>query len=106
MVDNFETAIKRDGKNKGYIVAFSFGRGAYEEAARVKGKDGLTIVLLTVADLLKGKADLVMPDTGLFGADLPMPDPRSSETRPSIEELIASESGESLGMVAEASESY
>ena len=34
VVDNFETAVERGGRSKGYIVALSFGRGAYEEAAR------------------------------------------------------------------------
>jgi hypothetical protein len=94
VVDNFETAVKRGGKTKGYIVAFSFGRGAYEEAARVKGADGLTIELLRVADLLEGKADLVTPETGLFGGDIPLPEPRAPEARPSIEELVASDAGE------------
>jgi DNA modification methylase len=95
VVDNFETAVKRGSKSKGYIVAFSFGKGAHEEAARVKGADGLTIELLTVADLLEGKADLVTPETGLFGADVPLPEPRSPEARPTIEELVASDTGES-----------
>jgi hypothetical protein len=36
----------------GYIIAFSFGKGAYEEVARVK-KDGLFIELLTVDKLLE-----------------------------------------------------
>jgi len=93
VVDNFETAVKRAGKNKGYIVAFSFGKGAYEEAARVKGAAGLTIELLTVADLLEGKADLVTPDAGLFGPDLPLPAARGAESRPSAEELLASDGG-------------
>jgi DNA modification methylase len=93
IVDNFETALKRAGKDKGYIVAFSFGKGAYEEAARVKGADGLTVVLLTVADLLEGKADLVTPETGLFGGDVPMPEPRPPEVRPSVDVLIASNKG-------------
>ncbi len=31
VVDNFETAVKRGGKTVGYIVAFSFGKGAYEK---------------------------------------------------------------------------
>jgi len=35
----------------GYIIAFSFGKGAYEEVARVK-KNGLHIELLTVDELL------------------------------------------------------
>jgi len=73
VVDNFETAVKRSGKEKGYIVAFSFGKGAYEEAARVKAADGLVIVLLTVADLMAGRVDLVTPDAGLFATEEPEP---------------------------------
>lgn len=106
VVDLFETALKRSGKNKGYIVAFSFGKGAHEEAARAKGAEGLTIELLKVADLLQGKADLVMPETGVFGTDVPIPEPRSPDARPSVEELIASESGKELGKVAETGERY
>jgi DNA modification methylase len=52
IVDNFETAIRRDGKDKGYIVAFSFGRGAYEEAARARS-EGLEIGLVNVRTLLE-----------------------------------------------------
>ena len=51
IVDNFETALQRAGYKKGYIVAFSFSRGAYEEVARAQ-KDGLFIDLLTVDKLL------------------------------------------------------
>ena len=59
VIDNFETAIKRYYKTqtkemKGYIVAFSFGKGAYEEVARVK-KEGLEIKLVTVQDILDRK---------------------------------------------------
>jgi hypothetical protein len=91
VVDNFETAVKRNGKAKGYIVAFSFGKGAYEEAARVRGAEGLTIELLKVADLLEGKADLVTPESGLFGAEAPLPQPRPAEARPSVDELVESD---------------
>lgn len=54
VVDNFETALKRANYDKGYIVAFSFGKGACEEVARVK-KEGLIIKLVPVEDLLLGK---------------------------------------------------
>lgn len=52
-VDNFETAIRRAGKDKGIIVAFSFGKGAYEEAARAKLHDGLEIELKTVEEIMR-----------------------------------------------------
>ncbi len=54
VVDNFETALKRAKYAKGYIVAFSFGKGACEEAARIK-KEGLDIHLVNVDDLLHGE---------------------------------------------------
>ncbi|MHB8279340.1 MAG: DNA methyltransferase [Candidatus Humimicrobiaceae bacterium] len=51
VVDNFETALQRNKKDKGFIIALSFGKGAYEEAARIK-KEGLFIDLLVVDKLL------------------------------------------------------
>ena len=53
VVDNFETAIRRQGKKAGMIVAFSFGKGANEEKARAKRKEGLEIELKEVEELLK-----------------------------------------------------
>ena len=57
IIDNFETAMKRFNKKKGYIVAFSFGKGAHEEVARVKNKEGIEIILRTVQELLEGKIE-------------------------------------------------
>lgn len=58
VVDNFETALRRYYKTKkemvGYIVAFSFTSGAYEEVARVK-KEGMQIELVKVQDILDKK---------------------------------------------------
>ena len=54
VVDNFETAMQRIKKDKGYIIAFSFGKGAYEETARAKHK-WIHIELLTVDRLLEFK---------------------------------------------------
>jgi len=53
VVDNFETAIQRREKTKGVIVAFSFGKGAYEEVARAKQESGLEIILKTVEEILE-----------------------------------------------------
>ncbi|MGI8551753.1 MAG: DNA methyltransferase [Dehalococcoidia bacterium] len=92
VVDNFETAIERNGKTKGYIVAFSFGKGAHEEAARVKGTKGLNIELLTVAEVLADNSRLVTPMGQMF-AEIPLPPPRAADARPTVEELI--KSGES-----------
>jgi DNA modification methylase len=52
VIDNFETAMQRIKKDRGYIIAFSFGKGAYEEVAEAKQR-GLHIDLLTVDKLLE-----------------------------------------------------
>jgi hypothetical protein len=49
--------MRRMNKKKGYVVAFSFGRGAVEEAARAKNQEGLEIILRTVNDLIDGKIE-------------------------------------------------
>jgi DNA modification methylase len=90
VVDGFQTAIERSGKKKGYIVAFSFTRGAYEEAARVKSTKALDIVLIRVSDLLE-RRDLVTPDPGLLMPELPITEARPPDARPSVDELIASD---------------
>jgi len=56
VIDNFETAIRRYYKEQkkemtGYVIAFSFGKGAYEEVARIK-KEGIKINLITVQNIL------------------------------------------------------
>ena len=57
VVDNFETALSRGKFSRGFIVAFSFSKGAYEEAARAKS-GGLEIRLIKVEDLLLGKVKI------------------------------------------------
>lgn len=52
-MDNFETAIRRAKKTKGMVVAFSFGKGAQEEVARVKNAEGLDITLKTTTELME-----------------------------------------------------
>lgn len=41
VVDNFQTAMRRGSHTKGYIVAFSFTRGARAEVARARWHDDL-----------------------------------------------------------------
>jgi DNA modification methylase len=53
VIDNFETAMRRRKAKKGVLVAFSFGKGAYEEIARAKLHDGLEIKALTVREILQ-----------------------------------------------------
>jgi len=57
VVDNFETALSRGKFEKGFIVAFSFTKGAHEEAARVKS-EGVEIKLIEAEDLLLGKVKI------------------------------------------------
>lgn len=105
-VDNFETAIRRAEKHKGFIVAFSFGKGAVEEAARSKGTDAEVYLvkvedLLRVADLLEAaEINNVQPDLtaeapdllGLFegvGGQARKPWPPERPRKRSSKELIA-----------------
>ena len=55
VIDNFETAIRRRKQAKGMIVAFSFGKGAFEEIARAQLHDNIEIQALTVKELLKNQ---------------------------------------------------
>lgn len=92
VVDNFETAIERNSSTKGIVVAFSFTRGAHEEAARVKASKGLEIELTTVQELLSTDgANLVTPQLSMLATELPLPEPRPAGTRPTPAELIASD---------------
>lgn len=52
-LDKFETAVERTEHVTGYMVAFSFTRGAFEETARARRKRGLDIKLVTVDDVLR-----------------------------------------------------
>lgn len=59
VVDKFETALKRKKYKKGYIVAFSFTKGVYEEVARLKNQEELEIKLIKVENLLHKKKSLL-----------------------------------------------
>lgn len=63
VIDNFLSAVQRNDKklfeknkdeNKpiGFIIAFSFGKGAIEEVARLKNKDDIIIKLITVEEII------------------------------------------------------
>ena len=56
-MDNFETAVRRAEKDKGYIIGFSFTKGAYEEAARARG-EGLEIALIELEALFAAGRDV------------------------------------------------
>lgn len=63
VVDNFLSAVQRfdkklfdkniaEQKPIGYIIAFTFGRGAIEEVARLKNKENQIIKLVTVEEII------------------------------------------------------
>jgi DNA modification methylase len=53
-IDKFETALRREKKKEGLVVAFEFGKLANEEVARVKNskEESLNITLVTVKELI------------------------------------------------------
>jgi DNA modification methylase len=80
VIDNFQSACKRfdvklfekqiaDGKPIGVIIAFSFGKGAIQEVARLKNHDGVIIELITVENIVpiakKPKLTLMCNDLGM-----------------------------------------
>lgn len=100
VLDAFQTAVEREGKNRGVIVAFSFTKGAREEAARVKAQKGVKIELLTVPEILRARGELRIPDideilpqpsldsTTFLG--LPLPASRKKSQRPTASRLVKS----------------
>ncbi len=92
VVDNFETAIRREGYDSGYVIAFSFTKGAVEEAARAR-RDGLNIRLVKVTEvlLMTKRAEPLPSDLGPLpeGDVLPLPT-RRPEDLPRAEELVES----------------
>ncbi|MDR2438843.1 MAG: hypothetical protein LBE12_05680 [Planctomycetaceae bacterium] len=63
VIDNFKSAAERNDKKLfdhnrkeskpvGYIISFSFGKGAVEEAARLKIKENIIIKLVTVDEIV------------------------------------------------------
>jgi len=94
VVDNFETAMRRAKYSVGYIVAFSFTRGAVEEIARAK-TDGLNIRLIRVKELLlmvkRPGNPLAKLGPQPDGDVLPLPPMRKSSDLPSVEQLVESD---------------
>jgi DNA modification methylase len=93
VVDNFETAVERAGKDKGYIVAFSFTKNAREEVARVRWDKHLEISLVTVKQLLVPEVERRIPHFPEIASvlDLPLPPSRPKGARPTASELIKSD---------------
>jgi DNA modification methylase len=86
VIDNFETAVERAGNAKGYVIAFSFTKGAREEAARVRNEKGLQIELVEVARLVPESPQKRTPQI----EDL-FPVHRPKNSRPSVRDLIKSD---------------
>lgn len=92
VVDNFETAIRRAGHTTGYIIAFSFTRGAAEEVARARS-EGLDIKLVKVTEVLlqvKRPSGKLGPQPGTV-EELPLPPMRKPKDMPTAEELVESD---------------
>jgi DNA modification methylase len=94
VVDSLVAALHREKADTGYIIAFSFSRGAHEEVARVKKDGGIDIRLLTVKQVLIS----VRRDTAprAFGPQpdanvVPLPSIRKRDELPTAEELVASD---------------
>lgn len=103
VVDNFETAVRRAKHDTGYIVAFSFTKDAFEEAARAKAEDGLNITLVKVAEVMLLRKRPGNPPRSLSGivpaASVPKPPPSIPKAthRASAEQLVASDRGSAVG---------
>jgi len=52
-IDSFETAIRRDGRSKGYFVAFDFSNEAITEIKRLDKEGDIEIIPVKVNQLLK-----------------------------------------------------
>lgn len=52
-IDSFETAIKRDGRRKGYFIAFDFTQDAIKEIQRLDKEGEIEIIPITVKYLLR-----------------------------------------------------
>lgn len=93
VVDNFETAMRRGNYDTGYIMAFSFTRGAVEEVARAK-HDGLNIKLVRVKEILLLKRRESVPRNlgpQPEGEIIPLPPTREKSDLPSVEQLVKSD---------------
>lgn len=57
-IDKFETAMRRDKRNIGFFVALSYSRHALREIERFKREEMLTIIPLTVQQIIDEETDL------------------------------------------------
>lgn len=52
-IENFEVAMKRDGRDRGIFVGFDFSRDAEKEIRRVEREEGLEIETIKIAEILE-----------------------------------------------------
>ena len=52
VIDNFQSAMRRQGKEKGFIIGLSFGSGAVKEVHRLKNSENIEIVLVTLQEVM------------------------------------------------------
>jgi len=52
-IDSFETAIRRDGRRKGYFVSFDFTKDAIKEIKRLDKEGEIEIIPIIVKELLR-----------------------------------------------------
>ena len=52
-IDSFETAIRRDCRQKGYFISFDFTKGAITEIKRLDKIGEMQIIPITVKELLR-----------------------------------------------------
>ncbi|MGI8752770.1 MAG: DNA methyltransferase [Acidimicrobiales bacterium] len=94
VIDNFETAMQRSKCDTGYVVAFSFTKGAVEEVARVK-TEGLNIRLIKVKEVLlqvkRPGGHLAKIGPQPEGEVLRLPPMRTANQLPTANELVASD---------------
>jgi DNA modification methylase len=97
VIDEFQSAMRRERASVGYVVAFSFTRGAVEEVARLRG-DGLNIRLIRVKELLlmveRPGNPLAKLGPQPEGDILPLPPMRKTSDLPSAEQLVESDQRE------------
>lgn len=52
-IDSFQTAFRREGKHRGYVIGFQFTSPAYGEVARAEREDDIEIELVEVSAILE-----------------------------------------------------
>jgi len=56
-IDNFESAMKRDKRDRGIVIGFDFSRDALKEIRRAEREEGLLIEPKTVTQIVEDQLD-------------------------------------------------